>query len=141
MQQYTKAARELYGSGPFVPGGAWATRLSTGTWLILVATKDRWQDPSQLEWIEMGCEWLADVVAEYKIGSVAIPALGVGYGGLHWPDVLPILLKHGDIMAALNCDVDIYPPKPQPAKLRRANARHTEVSINKAGYVKQLAML
>lgn len=55
--------------------------------LIYVATKNEWKEPSQLDWIKMGCENLVKALDHYGISSVAIPALGAGLGGLEWAPV------------------------------------------------------
>jgi len=59
-----------------------------------VATKDHWQDPSKLEWVDRGLEKLASAVEARGVKSVAIPALGAGFGKLSWDDVRPLVEKH-----------------------------------------------
>jgi O-acetyl-ADP-ribose deacetylase (regulator of RNase III) len=58
-------------------------------WIINFPTKQHWRNPSKIEWIEQGLEDLKRVIAENKIRSIAIPALGSGNGGLDWNDVRP----------------------------------------------------
>ena len=59
-----------------------------------LATKDHWQDPSKLEWVDRGLEKLASAVEARGVKSVAIPALGAGFGKLSWDDVRPLVEKH-----------------------------------------------
>lgn len=59
--------------------------------IINFPTKDHWKDPSELRYILSGRKALLDVVEQYKMRSVAIPALGCGLGGLSWGVVKPIL--------------------------------------------------
>lgn len=54
-------------------------------------TKDHWKSSSKLEDIKRGLEALAANYDELGIGTVAIPALGCGLGGLNWSDVKPII--------------------------------------------------
>lgn len=57
------------------------------SYIINFPTKREWRHPSRLEDIDGG---LIDLVATAKrlgIQSIAIPALGAGLGGLHWPTV------------------------------------------------------
>jgi hypothetical protein len=88
------------------PGGIYAVRvedvLSITTLIIYLATKDRWQDPSRLEWIKSGLDRLGEFVKpdcklpthldriEDRPISIGIPALGCGLGGLDWDDVGPL---------------------------------------------------
>ena len=56
--------------------------------VVLIATKDHWRDPSQLNWIDAGLRnFIKQTHEETKywgITSVAIPELGCGLGGLDW---------------------------------------------------------
>jgi hypothetical protein len=58
--------------------------------LLLLPTKDHWRDPSDLELIRVGCEWL--IASTSPNTQVALPQLGCGLGGLDWEtQVRPIL--------------------------------------------------
>lgn len=56
-------------------------------WVINFPTKKHWRGDSRIEWIHDGLRDLVRVIKEKKIRSVALPPLGCGNGGLHWPDV------------------------------------------------------
>lgn len=56
-------------------------------WIINFPTKKHWRGSSKMEWIDAGLEDLKRVIAEKNIGSIAIPPLGSGNGGLDWRDV------------------------------------------------------
>lgn len=58
-------------------------------WVINFPTKDRWRNPSRLEYIESALPRLVAFVQHHGIRSIAIPALGCGLGGLKWDDVKP----------------------------------------------------
>lgn len=55
--------------------------------IINFPTKRHWRGKSRLEDIDAGLQALADVIKERNIRTVAMPPLGSGLGGLHWPDV------------------------------------------------------
>lgn len=55
--------------------------------IINFPTKRHWRGKSRIEDIDSGLRALAEVIKERKIASVAMPPLGSGLGGLHWPDV------------------------------------------------------
>jgi O-acetyl-ADP-ribose deacetylase (regulator of RNase III) len=56
-------------------------------WIINFPTKKHWRGDSQIEWIHDGLRDLVCVIREKKIRSIALPPLGCGNGGLHWPNV------------------------------------------------------
>jgi O-acetyl-ADP-ribose deacetylase (regulator of RNase III) len=79
--------------------------------VIFAFTKDKWRDPSRLEWIESICDHIRNF-AQFQhwdsSDSIAIPALGAGLGGLSWEDVKTVIEnKLGD----LNCTIYLYPPR------------------------------
>jgi O-acetyl-ADP-ribose deacetylase (regulator of RNase III) len=55
--------------------------------IINFPTKRHWRGKSRIEDIESGLRALADFIKERNIRTVAMPPLGSGLGGLHWPDV------------------------------------------------------
>ncbi|MGV0050908.1 type II toxin-antitoxin system antitoxin DNA ADP-ribosyl glycohydrolase DarG [Mycobacterium colombiense] len=77
-------------------------------YIINFPTKKHWRAPSQLSYIDAGLADLVQVLRELKIGSVAIPPLGAGNGGLDWADVEPRLVSAFEEL----CDIHavIYPP-------------------------------
>lgn len=79
--------------GELVPGGLHVVDLGPdrqpgqARWIVNLATKDHWRDPSKLEWVVRGVELLSKWAAEHDVRSIACPALGSGLGGLPWEDV------------------------------------------------------
>lgn len=59
--------------------------------IALFPTKDRWRDPSKLEYVETGLPKLVSFMNKYDFKSVAMPRLGCGCGGLSWSDVKPLI--------------------------------------------------
>jgi O-acetyl-ADP-ribose deacetylase (regulator of RNase III) len=82
--------------------------ISGPRWLINFPTKANWRFPSKLAWIESGLEDLKRVITENGIGSIAIPPLGAGNGGLDWRDVRPLIeAALGDLPGV---EVFVYEP-------------------------------
>jgi O-acetyl-ADP-ribose deacetylase (regulator of RNase III) len=70
----------------------WANPNGSNPRLIInFPTKQHWRDRSQLEWIASGLEDLVDVIGTRRITSIAVPPLGCGLGGLHWPAVRELI--------------------------------------------------
>jgi O-acetyl-ADP-ribose deacetylase (regulator of RNase III) len=59
--------------------------------IINFPTKKHWRQPSRREYVRDGLVDLVAQVRELGIGSVAVPALGCGHGGLDWSDVRPLI--------------------------------------------------
>jgi O-acetyl-ADP-ribose deacetylase (regulator of RNase III) len=93
----------------------WPTEALTGPrYVINFPTKGHWRASSRLRDIEAGLRDLVRVVVELNIGSLAIPPLGCGNGGLEWSEVEP------RIRAALEqvdpeVQVVLYPPGRTPS--------------------------
>jgi O-acetyl-ADP-ribose deacetylase (regulator of RNase III) len=95
-----------------------AGQLVRPRWIINFPTKGHWKSKSKLRDIEVGLDDLHRVIIELKIGSVAVPPLGCGNGGLRWSDVRPLIeRKLGD----LDATVVVFPPEGAPAA---AEIRH-----------------
>jgi len=62
-------------------------RLVSPQYVINFPTKRHWRGRSRIEDIEAGLGALVKLIRSREIGSIAIPPLGSGLGGLHWPDV------------------------------------------------------
>jgi len=65
-------------------------------WVINFPTKKHWRHPSKLEWIEDGLTDLARVISEHDIGSIALPPLGCGNGGLDWAQVKSLIERFAE---------------------------------------------
>lgn len=122
FRDYTQAAKA--GQVQLGRMHVWATgSLSGPRYVINFPTKGHWRAPSRLADIESGLQDLVRVVRELGIGSVAVPPLGCGNGGLDWADVQP---RVRSAFAALpGVDVRLYPPAATPtaATMPSATAR------------------
>lgn len=58
-------------------------------WVINFPTKGNWRSKSQLKDIDAGLADLVGTIQRLGIGSIAIPPLGCGNGGLNWMEVRP----------------------------------------------------
>lgn len=77
-------------------------------WIINFPTKEHWSKPTKLEWVASGLVALRAVIQKKRIGSVAIPALGCGHGGLEWKVVRPMIQEA--LMELQGVNVIIYEP-------------------------------
>jgi len=78
--------------------------------LIFFPTKDNWRNPSELVFISNGLDALRRLYSASKgrLGSIAIPALGCGLGGLEWSLVKPLIEKY---LGDLDIYVEVYVPQ------------------------------
>ena len=75
-------------------------------------TKNHWKQNSTSEDIEKGLQYLKTHYKQWRITSLAMPALGCGNGGLTWHDVGPRLYRH---LSRLNIPIVLYAPHGTPA--------------------------
>jgi len=80
--------------------------------VINFPTKGHWRSRSKLGDIRAGLDDLCDVIRERRIGSIAIPPLGCGNGGLDWRDVRPLIVAALAGLAGVR--VMVYPPQDAP---------------------------
>ena len=71
-------------------------------------TKKHWRSRSRLGDIAAGLDDLSRVIRERGLTSVAVPALGVGNGGLDWADVSPLV--HEKLGELAGVAVELYRP-------------------------------
>ena len=79
------------------------------TWLVNFPTKDRWREPSQLSYIDIGLDRLVEFLNRTDIKRVALPALGCGNGGLPWAEVRN-LIDAKLSRVATRCEILVYAP-------------------------------
>ena len=93
-------------------------------YIVNFPTKRHWRGKSRIEDIESGLASLVEEIRARGIRSVAVPPLGSGLGGLHWP------LVRDRMQAALEKlpDVEIVIFKPRGEPQGRGANRSREVS-------------
>jgi len=79
----------------------------SSTWFLLFPTKKHWREDSRLEYILDGMRWLRDHYQQWKIKSLALPALGCGLGKLDWQTVGPVICS---IAGRFSIPVCVYLP-------------------------------
>lgn len=102
-----KQACEL---GKVVPSRMFITEQNTSTsprFIVNFPTKRHREDKSMIDDIETGLVDLHDEIAARDITSIAIPPLGCGHGGLHWPDVRRLIEK---TLSSANAEIIVYQP-------------------------------
>ncbi len=90
-------------------------------YIINFPTKRHWRGRSRLEDIEAGLESLAEEIQRRGIGSVAIPPLGTGLGGLDWRDVRPRI--EGVLQDLRDIQVVVFEPRGAPPPQRLPKVR------------------
>lgn len=75
--------------------------------IINFPTKQHWKMPSRYEYIESGLIALVAYLKKNPVGSLAMPALGCGNGGLDWHKVRPTIEQH---LSELNMSIWLYEP-------------------------------
>ncbi len=87
----------------------WPTDQLTGPrYVINFPTKGHWKSPSRLADVASGLDDLVAVIRALDLGSVALPPLGCGNGGLDWAVVAPLIrARLGDLK---DVDIRLFPP-------------------------------
>jgi O-acetyl-ADP-ribose deacetylase (regulator of RNase III) len=78
-----KDYRDRCKKGQVRPGKPYLYTRST-PWILFFPTKDHWRNPSQLNWIREGLDYISEYYERWGLFSLAIPKLGCGLGGLDW---------------------------------------------------------
>ena len=76
-------------------------------WILNFPTKNHWRDPSKIEYITTGLDYLVENYKSWGIVSLALPALGCGLGGLDW-NVISLILN--EKLTKLEIPVTVYIP-------------------------------
>ena len=96
-------------------------RLTNPRFIINFPTKRHWRGMSRMEDVESGLSSLVQLIGQFKIPSIAIPALGSGLGGLDWPAVKQRIRAAMEPLADVR--VIIYEPSGTPPRVHMARNR------------------
>lgn len=123
-----KEYRNLCNLGSIRPGKphVWEQQL-LGKLIINLPTKDDWRNPSKLEYIELGLNFLYDFLKERGAVKVALPALGCGHGGLDFSIVSKMI---EDKLGQLEAEVILFRPECShqlPKNLKKADINFDEL--------------
>lgn len=80
----------------------------SGKTLINFPTKEHWKSSSRLEDVVTGLRALRELIVRERLRTIALPALGCGYGGLEWPRVKAALLQ--ELEGLVDVDIEVYEP-------------------------------
>lgn len=103
---YRQACRE----GRVTPGRGLITEtgLDSPRRIVNFPTKRHWRAESRLSDISMGLRNLRRELLRRGIHSIALPALGVGLGGLGWPEVRELIKKEFGNEDRIEVTVTLY---------------------------------
>jgi O-acetyl-ADP-ribose deacetylase (regulator of RNase III) len=107
FREYARACR----SGEVVPGRMHIVERGSAArprFIVNFPTKRHWRDASRIEDIERGLEALVAEIQVRRIGSIAVPALGCGLGGLDWAEVRPLIVRAFALVRGVR--LEIYEP-------------------------------
>ena len=109
------AYRTACRSGKLRPGRVMLHRLRQPEYphyVINFPTKDHYNGSSRLAWIEDGLRDMYPRLEDKGIGSVALPALGAGYGQLPWEHVRAVMLDAAARHPSVLTTICLLPPAP-----------------------------
>lgn len=92
-------------------GEPYLYRYPSGKWILNFPTKYHWRQPSRLEYITRGLQFVLEHYREWGITSIAFPPLGCGEGGLDWRVVGPTLYRE---LQKMDIPVELYVPYGTP---------------------------
>ncbi len=95
--------------------------LANPRYIINFPTKRHWRGKSRIQDIEAGLQALAEEITHRGIRSVALPPLGSGLGGLHWPDVR--LRIERELCHLADVRVFVFEPTSAPDTVRTVQSR------------------
>lgn len=97
------AAGEVQPGRPYL----WWSSSPDQHWILNFPTKRHWRARSRMSDIVEGLDWLEAHCEEWRIESLAVPALGCQNGGLRWAEVGPLLYER---LGRLGIPVELYAP-------------------------------
>jgi O-acetyl-ADP-ribose deacetylase (regulator of RNase III) len=120
FQAYAAACRR----GEVEPGRMFIFETGSLTpprFIINFPTKRHWRGKSRLEDIRSGLAALTEEIQKRGIGSVAIPPLGSGLGGLRWDDVRPLIAAALEPLGEAR--IVIFEPREEAAEVEPLRTR------------------
>ena len=110
-------------------------------WIINFPTKTHWRVKTKIEWVQEGLKDLARVIVENNIGSIAIPPLGCGNGGLDWREVGPLIASALQDVEGINAVVYGPTSRYQNVAKRRGVEKLTPARALMAEMVRRYCLL
>ena len=84
-------------------------------YIVNLATKRHWRDPSQPEWIAAGLDAMYKILLHLKVLNVGVPLLGSGLGQIP-AHVSKEIIETAALKYSDKIDTDIYIPGPSTRK-------------------------
>lgn len=124
--------------------------IEDGITIINFPTKNKWREPSRIEYIETGLDSLIELLPTLAVKKIAIPPLGCGNGGLIWDEVKAVMEQKINIVSE-QYDFMVFEPSgsykaipKQPPKIslsglvlldiRQNLQQFNRIRLQKAGY-------
>lgn len=104
-------------------------KLNDEKWIINFPTKQHWRGKSRIEWIEAGLAALARELESLPVGSVALPPLGCGNGGLNWQEVRPLIESY---LGGARQEIEVYQPSEAVRERLNAEDRNKDEKLTDA---------
>lgn len=93
------------------PGCPYVFKQKDHPWILNFPTKDKWWEPSKLDYLIRGMRHIWQNYKDWGIESIAFPALGCGEGKLDWEQVYPILLSW---LNSFDISIELFCPLEKP---------------------------
>lgn len=137
FKEYSRAAKR--GDLQLGQMHVWPTgQLDGPTYIINFPTKAHWKSRSRLSDVESGLDDLVRVIKDLGIGSIAIPPLGCGHGGLDWADVEPLIRRK--LAAVDTVEIQLYAPAGTPAAAEmKSSGKAPAMTPGRAALIAMLA--
>lgn len=119
-----KAYREACRDGILQIGRPMLWKSDTA-WVLNFPSKLHFVQPSRLEYIEKGLQWIAENYQQEGIMSIALPQIGTDLGGLEWEDVKQLICKYLGHLDGLRVEVYEYAGRPSRPRRRRQTAKRS----------------
>jgi O-acetyl-ADP-ribose deacetylase (regulator of RNase III) len=113
-------------------------RLRKPHYIINFPTKQHWRGNSRIEDIQVGLEALIAEVKRLKIGSIAVPPLGCGLGGLDWDEVKPMIENAFAELPSV-CVMLFEPKGAPPAKEMPINTPRPKITTARSLLIKLMS--
>jgi O-acetyl-ADP-ribose deacetylase (regulator of RNase III) len=125
--QMFREYQELCDSRQLTPGALWLyNKQDNAPWILNFATKQHWENPSKMEWIEAGLQNFVNTYKERGITSVAFPLLGTHLGGLDTAGIKKLMDAY---LGQCDIDVEIYEYNPDVPDELFASFREKWLSV------------
>jgi O-acetyl-ADP-ribose deacetylase (regulator of RNase III) len=110
--------RKVCEEGKLRPGQILPYRVGQ-PWILNLAVKDDWKQPSRLEWVEACLDRFATNYKKLGLSSVAFPWIGAMNGGLPWEKVHSLMRSYLQPLQDINIEIiEFDPAAPDPLFIR-----------------------